>query len=298
MKITPYHPFRSAKAKQRYLSRYDQRAEALPVAQATQNVETSYGQTFVRLSGPETGAPLVLLPSAGGNSLLWRPNIEALSAVHRVIAVDHIYDFGRSVYTRPMKTLDDNLTWLTELLDALELKENLNLMGLSFGAWLSVQFAILNPGRLAKLIFIAPPATFFQFPGKWAWYGLTSLLPHRYFLMNMTRWMMKDLTENEDEASKQLVNDLVDDAFLALRCYKLKMPVTPTVLCDEELARIPTPSLFMVGENEVIYPAEKAIERLAQANPKVQTVLIPNAGHDLTMVQADLVNREVLAFLK
>jgi pimeloyl-ACP methyl ester carboxylesterase len=32
--------------------------------------------------------------------------------------------------------------------------------------------------------------------------------------------------------------------------------------------------------------------------PQVQTGLIPEAGHDLTMVQAELINKKVLDFLR
>jgi len=93
------------------------------------------------------------------------------------------------------------------------------------------------------------------------------------------------------------VRDLVEDAFIGLRCFKLKMPVAPTVLSDEELGSIKMPALFLVGENERIYPAQKAIQRLNTIAPAIKTKLIPNAGHDLTIVQAEMVNEIVLEFL-
>jgi hypothetical protein len=47
-----YHPFRSAEAKEQYLKLYDLRAKKWPVACETRMVDTSYGSTFVRISGP------------------------------------------------------------------------------------------------------------------------------------------------------------------------------------------------------------------------------------------------------
>jgi len=83
-----------------------------------------------------------------------------------------------------------------------------------------------------------------------------------------------------------------------LRCFKFKMPVHPTVLEDEELQSIKVPALFLVGENEKIYSAEKAVQRLNKVSPQIRVEIIPNAGHDLTFVQADMVNKKVLEFLK
>lgn len=297
MNYSSFHPFRSQKAKDRYLKRYDTRALAWPVASETRTVDTSYGYTFVRISGPPEAPPLVLLPSAAASSLFWMPNVEALSARYRVYAVDNIYDFGRSVYTRNIKNSDDLVNWLNGLFDALGLRGNINLMGLSYGAWIISQYALRSPNRLGKIVMCAPPATVFPLPGAWVWYGLSALIPHRYFMMNMTRWMFKDLTQKKDEASIKLVEDLVEDAYIGLRCFKFKMPVAPTVLTDEELQSIKTPALFLVGENEVIYPAQKAIQRLQNVAPSILAEIIPNAGHDLTIVQAKIVNEKVLEFL-
>ena len=90
---------------------------------------------------------------------------------------------------------------------------------------------------------------------------------------------------------------MFEDAFVGLRCFKLKMPVAPTVLSDEELRSIHMPALFLVGENEVIYPARKAVQRLNAVAPGIKTQIIPHAGHDLTIVQAEMVNELVREFL-
>ncbi len=58
------------------------------------------------------------------------------------------------------------------------------------------------------------------------------------------------------------------------------------------------PALYLVGENEKIYSAQEAVQRLNKVAPHIKTEVIPNAGHDLTIVQAEMVNRKVLEFLK
>jgi pimeloyl-ACP methyl ester carboxylesterase len=297
MEMSEYHPFRSPEAKERYLKLYDERAKHWPVTSETRTIETSYGQTFVRISGPADAPPLVLLPGAGGTSLTWLPNIEALSENYRTYAVDNINDFGRSVYTRPISSPDDLVNWLDELFGALELGDNIKLVGLSYGGWLTSQYALRFPHRLDKIVLLAPAATILPFPGEWAWRGVLTIIPHRYFLKSMVSWLFEDLIE-KDEASRKQVEQAVDDVYVAMRCFKFKMLVNPTVLRDDELQSIRVPTLFLVGENEKIYPAPDAVRRLNTVAPQVATEIIPNCGHDLTFLQADMVNRKVLAFLK
>ncbi len=298
MEMTPFHPFRSAKAKEQYLKHYDMRAQKWPVISETLTVHTSYGQTFVRISGSADAPPLVLLPSAGATSLLWVPNVQALSECYNVYAIDNIYDFGRSVYRRAIKRPDDFINWLDELFTALELGDNINLMGLSYGGWLTSQYALRFPNRLDRIVLLAPAATVLPLPGEWAWRAILAIIPHRYFLKSLTYWLFEDLTQKKDEASRILVEDMVDDAFMGLRCFKFKMAIHPTVLDDKELQDIKVPVLFLVGENEKIYSAQKAIQRLNKVAPHIKTEVIPNAGHDLTIVQAEMVNSKVLEFLK
>jgi pimeloyl-ACP methyl ester carboxylesterase len=58
------------------------------------------------------------------------------------------------------------------------------------------------------------------------------------------------------------------------------------------------PTLFLTGENEVIYSAKKAIKKLNTIGPKIKTAIISDAGHDLAIVKPEWVSKEVLEFLK
>jgi pimeloyl-ACP methyl ester carboxylesterase len=297
MEITPYHPFRSAEAKERYLQSYDMWAKRWPVPSETRTVDTSYGQTFVRISGPVDAPPLVLLPGANATSLMWTPNIEALSERHRTYAVDNIYDFGRSVYTRPIENADDFAQWLDELFSRLELGDHFSCMGLSYGGWLTSQYALRFPNRLDKIVLLAPASTILPLRSELLIRAVLCLLPHRYFVKSMMYWILEDSVK-KDEASRALVEEAVDGMFLGLRCFKPKRLPNPTVLEDEELQSIKVPTLYLVGENEKIYSAQQAIQRLNDVAPHIRAEVILNAGHGLTIEQAEVVNGKVLEFLK
>ncbi|MBI1877475.1 MAG: alpha/beta hydrolase [Chloroflexi bacterium] len=293
-----YHPFRSAPAKETYLTLYEVRAKAWPLVSETRLADTSYGQTFVRLSGPTGAQPLVLLPGMAVNSLLWAPNIKALAEHYRTYAVDNIYDGGRSVYTRPLKRPDDFVNWLDELFRALELGDNINLMGLSYGGWLTSQYALRGPNRLHKIVLLAPSGTVLPPRLEFLLRTVLCLLPHRRFIKSLGGWLFEDCLVQKDETCRKMGDDLVNDMFMALHYFKPKRLIKPTVLGDKELQSIRIPTLYLVGKNEKMYSAQKAVQRLSKVAPHIKAEIIPHAGHDLTFVQAELVNRKVLEFLQ
>jgi pimeloyl-ACP methyl ester carboxylesterase len=294
---SPYHPFKSERAKKEYLELYDAKAKKWPVSSKTKMVETSFGPTFVRISGPENAAALVLLHGAGGNSLQWLPNIAALSQQYTVYALDNIYDYGRSVYRAPIDSADDYVKWLYELLGALGLVDQINMVGLSYGGWITCRYALKFPESLHKIVLLAPAGTVLPISYKWIIHAVPCALPFRYFTKNFLYWLLADLAR-QGEAGHALLEKHIDESFLAIRSFKAKRLVNPTVLTDAELQGLKVPTLFMVGENEKIYSARAAIERLQRVAPHIQTKLIPDAGHDLTMVQAEMVNKTVLEFLR
>jgi pimeloyl-ACP methyl ester carboxylesterase len=297
IEMTAYHPFRSAAAKEQYLKLYEMRAQKWPVDSQTRFVDTPYGQTFVRISGPVDAPPLVLLHGAGGNSLQWIPNIEALARSYRVYAVDNIYDYGRSIYTQIIKNPDDYVNWLDALFSALELGNHIKLMGLSYGSWLTSQYALRFPDRLDKIVLLAPAGIVLPIRLEWMMRAVLCFVPHRYFTRSFMYWLLEDFAQ-KDEASRILLEKEVDAVFVSMRCFKPIRLVNPTVLEDAELKSIKVPALFLVGENEKIYSAQKAIQRLHKVAPQIKTEIFPDAGHDVTFVQAQIVNAKVLEFLK
>lgn len=297
VELTPYHPFRSPAAKARYLQRYDMWAREWPVASEPRTVDTSWGQTFVRISGPLEAPPLVLLPGAGANSLMWIPNIEALSASYRTYAVDNIYDIGRSVYTRPITSSNDFARWLDELFTGLELGNDIRLMGVSYGGWLTSQYALHSPHRLARVVLVAPAGTVLNFDSEFLMRAILAQLPHRFFVKSLLYWLTEDTLRLRQDG-QHFVDEAVEDAYVGRQSFEFRQLPNPTILTDEELLHLDVPTLYLVGENEKIYSAAEAVARLQRVAPQIHTEIIPEAGHDLTLAQTELVNERVLAFLR
>ncbi|MFA5404131.1 MAG: alpha/beta hydrolase [Ignavibacteria bacterium] len=297
MEMSDFHPFKSEEAKSRYLAFEDNMKKKWTVISEEKIVETSFGKTFMRISGPADAPPLVLLPGGGCNSLIWNANIKALSEEYRTYALDNIYDFGRSVYTRKIENGNDFSEWLNELFDTLRLGNEIRIIGYSYGGWVTSQYALYHPERLTRVVLIAPAFTVLDISNEFIWNMIGTLLPVRYFKQKVMYSVWKDLL-NMGEYGKEIVEERINYIEIAYSSFKFKSPPNPTVLTDFELKNIQVPLLFLVGENETVYNADSAINRLNKLAPGIETELISGTGHDLMFTHTDLVNGKILKFLK
>lgn len=297
VKTSPsYYPFQSAQAKAEYTDLYLEKASEWPVVSESRLIETPSGQTYVRMSGRESDPPLVLLSGIRGNSLMWIPNIRAFSAHYRTYALDSIYDIGLSVRQRSLTKPEHLIQWLDEVLAVLVPEGLLSLVGMSYGGWLASQYALHFPQRLQKVVLLAPAAT--VLPVSWAFIARAALtvIPHADFRKRFYYWLLRDMMQS-GETGRAWVDEAVAHWVVAERCFGPLPTVRATVLADRDLQSFGVPCLFLVGENEKVYSARKAVRRLNRLAPQIKTEIIPHAGHDLWIVQAEMVTRKILDFL-
>jgi pimeloyl-ACP methyl ester carboxylesterase len=300
MTRTPCSPFRSERARAEYEAYALERAKAWPVPHETRRLDTPSGQTFVRVNGRVGDPALVLLPGVRVGSLMWLDAIAALSAGHRTYALDIIGDVGFSVSRRRPSKSEDFVTWLDEVLGVLVPEGPLSLMGVSFGGSIAAQYAVRRPGRLRSVVLLAPAATVLPF--AWSFFARMTFLSiplpglRGGPLRRTLRWLFEDAARG-DAACRARLEQVLTEMQLVVRAFALPPPPWPRVLDDAAWRGLRVPCLFVVGENEKIYSARAAVERLHRIAPQVQTVIIPGAGHDLGLVQPDLVGRKVLEFL-
>jgi len=289
------HPFRSAEARDRYLAFYDAHVATWPVFSETRLVGTDDGQTFVRLSGPADGPPLVLLPAGRTPSTCWKPLIEELSKDYRTYAVDAIFDDGRSVNSRPIKTTEDVTGWLDRLFDALGLEAGISLMGISFGGWVASEYVLHAPARLAKVAWLSPAGVVLPMSGQFIGRSMMCLIPSERAFRWVTKWIMEDAAKSEPEFFENAVAEMA----LSEKCFKFRMwpGGGPRKLSDDELRGIDVPVLYVVGEHERICDPHAAVSRLNGVAPQIQSVMIPGAGHDAVWVQTGAVSRAITQFL-
>jgi len=154
----------------------------------------------------------------------------------------------------------------------------------------------LLPQRLRKLVLLAPAATVLPVSAAFIMRGTLTLIPGLDFRRKFYYWLLHD-TAQSGAAGRAIIDEAVADWEAAERCFGPLLTLPATVLTDKVWQSFSVPCLFMVGENEKLYPAQKAVARLNRVAPQITTEIIPQAGHDLWMAQAELVTRKMLEFL-
>ena len=71
----------------------------------------------------------------------------------------------------------------------------------------------------------------------------------------------------------------------------------PYPLADEDLQKIKTPTLLLLGDHEILYEANQAVKRAEKLAENIKTSIILNAGHAVNWEQTEQVNSHILDFL-
>jgi len=233
------------------------------------------------------GVPLVLLPGAGGNSLMWHAYVARLGHARPVIAVDPVGEPGGSTQDRPITDAADLSRWLGEVLAHVDV-DHAHLVGCSYGGWVALRHAIQAPDQVATITLL-DPAGFGRITARFlTWVvvcGIAGLAP-RPMRRRAARWL-RNATLLDDDLMRLAVGTA---------SFRRRLPVPPT-LTDEQLRGIAAPALVLLGERSQMYDAAQVAARIRELVPTAQVGVVPGAGHDLPMYRPDLIIDRATAFI-
>ena len=140
-------------------------------------VALSHGITHYDIAGPDSGRTVVLVHGFSVPYYIWDSTAVALSQTgHRVVRYDL---YGRGLSDRPDVRYDGTLfsAQLNELLDSLRVTEPVDLVGLSFGGFVTANFVAQFPARVRTLTLVDPMSAGASLPrivtlplvGPWIW---------------------------------------------------------------------------------------------------------------------------------
>ncbi len=264
------------------------------------DIPSCFGSTHLVVCGPTDAPPLVLIHGVQASLTMWAYNIGELSREYRVYALDAMGQWTKSVPDQPIRNRAELAEWLTATLDTLGLGQ-IPLVGMSYGGWIALNYAMHEPARLSKLVLLSPAGGLaplaVQFIIRTA---PTQFLPGLswFFMSSLMRWMCyKENLRNEQ--TRQMWEHLTKQMALGARYSVSKsVQVPPQPFTDEELQRVKTPTLLLIGQQEVLYDPVVAVTRAKRLIPNIQAELIPHASHEMTVSHAETVNKRVLEFLK
>jgi len=288
--------FRSAKGYEVVMAAYDAEVARAPVPYQSQLVSTRYGATHILSGGPRNAPPVFLFHHWRANAAGIGASFPFLFASYRVYMPDIIGQMGKSAPTRPPTDGPAYAAWVADLFDALGLSQAM-LIGISGGGWVVLKCASYAPERVKKAIVISAVGLAGSF-SRWAQFvraplfGLViGLLPLRPAI----GWAARSFTGPHALGSPWYAS-FVEGIYLGRKYFKGTMP--PGSLTDDELRRITSPTLVLIGEQEHLYHPSAAVARARHLIPGlVSADLIADAGHTLMQEQPEVAAARILAFL-
>lgn len=284
--MTTQTAYKSDKAREKALTSYEEILAHWPVPYENRIVETNFGKTYMIVCGSHEAKPLVLLHGGGGNSTMWNYNVAALSKHFRIYAIDIIGEAGKSASTRPTM-MTEYSQWLKEVFDALSISKA-EICGASLGGTLAHQFAVTFPQYVNSLILFAPPSLLKMRISFLFRFILANMLPTTLFARNFLHYMSSRGSEFPEQAIQAFI--------IQLQAYKLNTNKIP-IISDHDLAHLPSRTLLLLGEDEVLYDSEEVASRIRSVAPFITIAIISGAKHLISVDQPDLVNEKIIQFL-
>ncbi|HEX4197378.1 MAG TPA: alpha/beta hydrolase [Caulobacteraceae bacterium] len=232
------------------------------------------------------GPPVILAHGVGGNHASWFNQVPTLAQRYQTIVIDHrgfgnsddVEELGRSAY------VDD----LALLLDELQLPP-VFLVGQSMGGGSCAAFACRWPERVRALLHADSLA------------GVVLPPPHDNALakLNAATW---GLSQVERVLGPDIRARSPEQTFLYLQIASFNSVSLKTVKGEmpkwspAELAASGVPTLFVVGEKDIICPPA-LVRVLHEAVPGSRFKMIPVAGHSAYFEAHEAFNAVLLDFL-
>ena len=289
--------FKTPQGEAAYLAAYDAAMELWPVPYQEIEVPGRFGITHVVASGPEDAPPLVLLHGFMTNATMWVPSVADFARDYQVYAIDVLGQPGKSVPNpdQPIRDAADYVAWLGETLDGLDL-DRISLVGMSYGGWLALSFCLAAPERVGKLVLLSPAASLQPIVKQMGLRVMLMVLLPTHLTVNLLfGWMGFKGTPGDT-----VVRCVLDQAYLGLQHFRMppeSSQIMPSVFSDNDLRALHVPVLLLIGENEVIYDAAKALDRARALLPNLEGELVPQSSHEMCSSQYQTVDERVLDFL-
>jgi pimeloyl-ACP methyl ester carboxylesterase len=198
----------------------------------------------------------------------------------------------------PIGDAADYVTWLTATLDGLNLGR-VSLLGMSFGGWVALGYAVAAPERIQRLVLLSPGG-FLPMLKQFALRGmLMTFFPTRFTVNSFMRWTGLTDTPGERDAGP-----LLHLMYLGLKHFRMPEDTlrantaAANPLSDHELRSLQMPVLLLFGDEEVIYGSAEALERARRLIPHFGGELIPRCRHDMCFSQSRIVDARVPDFLQ
>ena len=238
---------------------------------------------------------MILLHGLGVNGSSWQLQIPALvEADFRVVAPD-TRGFGLSTYPGGKTTIQTMAEDLVELMDSLRI-EKPDVVGISMGGTIALQFAIDHPELIRKLVLVNTFAHLRPYSlSAWFYFAVRLVLIQILGLRAQAQAVSKRLFPRPDQ--EELRQLLVFQIMQAdPNGYRAAMLALWSFNVTNRLKSIATPTLVITGDSDTTVPMGVQ-QQLAERIPNAQQVFIRQAGHAVTVEKPTEFNQALMLFL-
>ncbi|WP_157999757.1 alpha/beta fold hydrolase [Paenibacillus elgii] len=202
-----------------------------------------------------------------------------------MFAVDLIGEAGFSDEIRPPYKSGAYEQWLGEVVARLGV-EQCSIAGVSLGGWIALRYATVHPDKVNRLIVLCPGGLAMQRRD----FLLRALLHKISARGNRSKEIGGVLgmdVGNPEEADN--MRKALEFVLLITKYEKPRFATIP-VFSDAELTRLTMPVLVVFGDKDILFNAEKSINRLRQLASNVTSVLLPEVGHAIVGQTARIID--------
>lgn len=259
-------------------------------------IELSGGTTHFELGGPADGRVVVLVHGFSVPYYIWDTTFATLTeSGHRVLRYDL---YGRGYSDRPRTVYDGALfeRQLVDLIEALELDEPLDIVGLSMGGAVTVRFVANQRQRVRRAVLVDPVHTSWGTPDLPRFIGNYVLAVTK--LPGMAEGQLADFVRPENYPT------WVEQYRVQMRYEGFRNAVIST-LYDfgpedhfswyGDVQALGVPTMLVWGEEDRTLPITGADDIREVLD--VEYLPVPDAGHLPHIEQADTVNPAIVDFL-
>lgn len=234
------------------------------------------------------GPPIVFAHGRGGCHLSWWQQVPALRERYRCITFDHRgFGYSKDSPDGPARSAFAND--LTALLDHLAV-ERCYLVGQSMGGWTGLGFAVAHPERTAGLV-LADSSAGINDESIFAAYRARGEPPANVFDRALsTAFKERDPVKAFLYAEISALSEPPKESLMEL----LLSENGPT---PKSLASFEVPTLFIVGEDDIVVPPEIA-QLCAAFVPASRLEIVPGAGHSVYFEKPEVFNKLVADFVE
>lgn len=257
--------------------------------------DLSRGPTHYRWLGAEAGPVAVCVHGLTTPSFVWEPIARGLGAMGLRVLIYDLYGRGYSARPRGAQDAAFFVGQLEELLDDQQVTGDITLLGYSMGGAIAAAFAARHPGRLRRLVLLAPAGMghdlgpVARLVTNHNWLG-------RWLMLAFYRRSLARATEAERGLDSEIEN-MVDRQLHEMRWRGFAAAVLASLrgILDGDreddhraIAQAGVPVLAVWGGGDEVIPISGK-DRLAQWNGAARQAVIDGAGHTLAYTDSKAV---------